>query len=45
MAAALVATLLLLSACATVQGVGRDVQSLGRGLQDVSQDVKRRMSH
>lgn len=34
--AALVATTLILTACNTVKGVGRDVESVGRTVEDVA---------
>lgn len=32
-----------LSACATVEGIGKDVESGGEALQDVSNEVKREL--
>ncbi len=32
---------LMLAACNTTEGAGRDIQSAGRGIEDVAQDAKR----
>lgn len=38
--AAIVISLLILGACETVEGVGRDVQAGGQAIQDASNDVQ-----
>lgn len=39
----LLAALLLLSACNTMQGLGRDIESLGSGLDRTAGETKQKM--
>lgn len=43
LAVLLVASLLALSACNTVQGVGRDVSTAGKAVSDTAADVQDRL--
>ena len=36
-----VSALGLLAACNTTEGIGKDVQSTGRGIEDTAKDVKK----
>lgn len=40
--ALLIASLIFLSACNTVQGVGRDVSTAGQAVSNTAEDVQRR---